>query len=441
MKKDIRISIGEIKNHIGKPVTIAGFVQTIRDQKSIVFLVIRDISGIIQAVVLKDNPEAIQTARSLSSESVVRIVGTVKEEKQAPGGYEIGVEHIEILSTAAPELPIPVVTKQSFEETDQQIRLDWRWVDLRKPEKALIFKVWTAMEQAFRTYCIENGFIEIHSPKLIVTATESGAELFEVKYFDQTAHLAQSPQLYKQMAMASGFEKVFEVGPVFRANPSFTSRHDTEFTMYDIEMSFIDSHHDLMAEEEKMVTTMVSAVKEKYGEDILKLYGRDLPVPKLPFPRLTLREAKKILAKLNIPNERGDDMSPEEERAICDYIKKEHGHEFVFIHEFPSSVRAFYSMRDEKDPTITKSFDLLWNGLEITSGAQREHRVDQLSKQIAEQGLDLASFKTYLNFFRYGCPPHGGFAPGPTRMLMKIFNIANVREVTYLYRGVKRLEP
>ena len=436
MKK--RIHIKEIAAHIGATVTIAGFVQTIRNQGKIGFVIVRDITGTVQVVVIEQHLVAMLSG--ISTESVVRVVGKVKAEKQAPSGVEIEAEEIELLSHADPELPIPIVGK-GFEETDQQIRLDWRWLDLRRPEKALIFKVWTVMEQAFRNYCIDSGYIEIHSPKITATATESGAELFEVKYFDRKASLAQSPQLYKQMAMAAGLEKVFEVGPVFRANPSFTSRHDTEFTMYDIEMSYIGSHHDLMDEEERMVTEMLRAVKVKFGKEILELYGRDLVVPALPFPRLTLREVKKILAGLGIPNERGDDMSPEEERAISDYIKKEYGHEFVFIHEFPTSVRAFYSMRSETDPTVTKSFDLLWNGIEITSGAQREHRVEQLSKQIKEQGLDVESFKVYLDFFRYGCPPHGGFAPGPTRMLMKIFNIANVREVTYLYRGVKRLTP
>ena len=429
MKK--RIHIKEIAAHIGATVTIAGFVQTIRNQGKIGFVIVRDITGTVQVVVIEQHLVAMLSG--ISTESVVRVVGKVKAEKQAPSGVEIEAEEIELLSHADPELPIPIVGK-GFEETDQQIRLDWRWLDLRRPEKALIFKVWTVMEQAFRNYCIDSGYIEIHSPKITATATESGAELFK-------ASLAQSPQLYKQMAMAAGLEKVFEVGPVFRANPSFTSRHDTEFTMYDIEMSYIGSHHDLMDEEERMVTEMLRAVKVKFGKEILELYGRDLVVPALPFPRLTLREVKKILAGLGIPNERGDDMSPEEERAISDYIKKEYGHEFVFIHEFPTSVRAFYSMRSETDPTVTKSFDLLWNGIEITSGAQREHRVEQLSKQIKEQGLDVESFKVYLDFFRYGCPPHGGFAPGPTRMLMKIFNIANVREVTYLYRGVKRLTP
>lgn len=435
-----RTHIGQIKEKVGQQVRILGFIYNVRDQGNIKFLVIRDITGTIQVVVTKASTEAFKTASTLSLESVVEIVGLVKEEKQVSGGVEMEAEEINILSSSDPELPIPVIEKGQ-EETDQQIRLDWRWLDLRKPKKALIFKVWTTMEHAFRNYCIENGFIEIHSPKLTASATESGAELFEVKYFDRKANLAQSPQLYKQMAMAAGFEKVFEVGPVFRANPSFTSRHDTEFTMYDIEMSFISSHHDLMQAEEKMMVAMIKAVKEKHGDEIQKQYNREIVVPTLPFPRLTIKEVKEILAGLGVPNERGGDMSPEEERAISDHIMKETGSEFLFIHEFPTNVRAFYSMRKEEDPTVTKSFDLLWNGLEITSGAQREHRVDQLEKQIQEQGLDTASFKTYLNFFRYGCPPHGGFAPGPTRMLMKLFNIANVREVTYLYRGVKRLDP
>ena len=433
-----RTPIKNLGNYIGQEVVVSGFAQVIRNQGKIGFILIRDITGTVQSVVIQQH--LVDLLSKITTESVVKITGNVKAEKQAPNGFEVEAKEITILSLADNQLPIPVNDKNA-EETDQAIRLDWRWIDLRKPEKALIFKVWTVMEQSFRSYCIENGYIEIHSPKITATATESGAELFEVKYFDQKANLAQSPQLYKQMAMAAGLEKVFEVGPVFRANPSFTSRHDTEFTMYDIEMSYIDSHHDLMAEEEKMVSKMLSDVKEKYGDEIKNHYDRELIVPTIPFPRLTLKEAKKILGDLGIPNERGDDMSPEEERAICDYVKKEFGNEFVFIHEFPTSVRAFYSMRDEKDPTITKSFDLLWNGIEITSGAQREHRVEQLAKQIQEQGLNLKSFKTYLDFFTYGCPPHGGFAPGPTRMLMKIFNISNVREVTYLYRGAKSLTP
>jgi len=435
-----RTLIEKIKERTGQQIKIAGFVHTIRDQGSIKFLIIRDISGTLQVVVTKTSPEALKVAKSLSLESVVEIVGLAKTEKQAPGGIEITAEKISILSLASPGLPIPVVEK-GVEETDLQKRLDWRWLDLRKPEKTLVFKVWTLMEQSFREYWTQNGYIEIHSPKFMSTPSESGAELFEVKYFDRKAYLAQSPQFYKQMGMASGFERVFEVGPVFRANPSFTSRHDTEFTGYDTEISFIESHQDVMAEEQKAIRYALERIKEKFGKEISALYGRDLIVPKLPFPQVTMKQAKEILAKLGVPNEKEGDLSPKEERKLSDYIQKKEGHEFVFVTEYPIEVRPFYHMRLESNPKLTKSFDLLWNGLEITTGAQREHRYDVLVAQAKEKGLKLKPIQFYLNFFKYGCPPHGGFGLGPSRMLMKIFNVGNVREVTYLYRGVKRLEP
>jgi nondiscriminating aspartyl-tRNA synthetase len=434
-----RTQIRGLGEKAGQLVTVCGFVHAVRNQGSISFIIIRDITGLIQVVVLKKSA-ALENAGKLSLESVVKVTGLCKAEKQAPGGIEVQAETLEILSLAESNLPIQVVEK-SGNEAELPLRLDWRFLDLRKPEKALIFKVWTAMEQAFRSYCIASGYIEIHTPKTVVTSTESGSELFEIKYFDKAAYLAQSPQLYKQMAMAAGFEKVFEVGPVFRANPSFTSRHDTEFTMYDIEMSFIESHHELMDEEERLMAAMLGSVNEQYGEAILKACGQEVIVPALPFPRLTLRETKEILSGLGISSEKPDDLSPEEERAISQYVQEKSGHEFVFIHEWPASGRAFYSMKLESDPSLTKSFDLLFKGIEVTSGAQREHRYPVLKQQILDKGFKLEPFESYLNFFRYGCPPHGGFAPGPTRILMKLFNTSTVREVTYIYRGVNRLTP
>lgn len=435
-----RMLIQQIKEKIGQRAKIAGFVHTIRDQGSIKFLIIRDISGMIQVVITKTSIEAMAIAETLNTESVIEIIGLAKDEKQAPGGIEIAAEKISVLSLASPELPIPV-TEKGQEETDLQKRLDWRWLDLRKPEKALIFKVWTLMEQSFREYWAQNGYIEIHSPKFMSTPSESGAELFEVKYFDRKAYLAQSPQFYKQMAMAAGFERVFEVGPIFRANPSFTSRHDTEFTGYDIEISFIESHQDVMIEEQKVIRYVIEKIKEKFGKEISAFYNQDLIIPTIPFPQVTMKEAKEILAKIEIPSERDGDLSPEEERKLAEYIKEKDGHEFVFVTEYPIKVRPFYHMRLENNPELTKSFDLLWNGLEITTGAQREHRYDILLSQAKEKGLKPEPIQFYLNFFKYGCPPHGGFGLGPSRMLMKIFNVDNVREVTYLYRGVKRLEP
>jgi aspartyl-tRNA synthetase len=420
---------------------IAGFVQTIRDQGNIKFLHVRDITGVIQAVVLKHNNQALEESKKLTHESVIEITGHVKEEKQAPGGFEIEAKEIKILSLASPELPIPVMEKGQQNETEQSIRLDWRWIDLRKPQGALTFKVWTELEDAFRDYWTKNGYIEIHSPKLISTASESGAEVFEVKYFDRKAYLAQSPQFYKQMGMAAGFERVFEVGPVFRAEPSFTSRHATEFIGYDAEISYIESHYDVMAEEEGAISHALSKVKEKYFEEIKAVFGREVVVPTIPFPKMTMKEAKVVLGSMNIPSEKEGDLSPEEERKICEYVKEKHNHEFVFITDYPKQVRAFYHMRYENDPNITKSFDLLWNGIEVTTGAQREHRYDVLVAQALEKGMNIEHIQFYLNFFKYGCPPHGGFGMGPNRMIMKLLGVDNVRDASYVYRGVKRLEP
>ena len=435
-----RIPIDHIERHIGERMRIAGFVQTIRDQSRIAFLIVRDLSGSVQVVVAKENKEAAEAVAALSLESVVEVVGLAKEEKQAPGGYEVSVDSLTILSRADPELPIPVVEK-GREETDPSLRLDWRWLDLRKPAHTLVFKVWTLMEAAFREYWLAHGYLEIHSPKLIATASESGAEVFEVKYFDRAAYLAQSPQFYKQMAMAAGFEKVFEVGPVFRAEPSFTARHATEFTGYDVELSYIDSHERVMEEEERTIHYILEKVRDGYGDEIMKTYGRDLALPAVPFPRISLLDAKKILAERGVRGEKSDDLSPEEEKKICEYARERYGHEFVFITEYPASARPFYHMRDPLRAHLTKSFDLLWDGLEVTTGAQREHRYEVLISQAEEKGMRIEPIQFYLNFFKYGCPPHGGYGMGPNRMLMNVLGLESIRDAMFLYRGVRRLEP
>lgn len=439
-KKMERTLIEDLQKLIGQKVKVCGWVHTIRDQGGIKFLLVRERTGIIQVVVTAGQKDLGRIIHHLTNESVVEIIGLVKKEQQAPSGIEISPESILVLSLAQSPLPIQVVEKKE-EEASLEKRMDWRWLDLHKTPKRLIFMVWTVMEKAFRDYWTKNGYLEIHSPKFMGAPSESGAELFEVKYFQRKAYLAQSPQFYKQMAMAAGFEKVFETGPVFRANPSFTSRHDTEFTMYDVEISFVNSHFDLMAEEEKTINAVLSEIKKEHGAEIKKEFGREMIIPSLPFPKVTMEEAKKMLADLKIKTVRNGDLSPEEEVVLCRLIKEKYHHEFVFVTDYPIEVRPFYHMRHENNPKITKSFDLLWEGMEITTGAQREHRLDTLKRQATEKGLRLESLKHYLDFFRFGCPPHGGFALGPSRMLMKIFNLGNVREVTYLYRGVNRLTP
>lgn len=434
-----RILIKEAFEKVGEEVLVQAWVQNIRNQGGIAFLELRDRSGIMQAVILKSN-EAFKNTTALSLESVISIKGKTKTEKQAPGGVELEIESIEVLSKADPELPIPVNEKQD-NESNQNARLDWRFLDLRKPKNNLVFEVWTAMENGWRNFLVDQGFVQIHSPKMMSTGSEGGAELFEVKYFNRKAYLAQSPQFYKQMAQAAGLERVFEIGPVFRADPSFTSRHATEFTGYDLEMSFVESHHDVMDLQAELLVATIKSVKNKLGEQVKDLFGVEIEVPKLPFPKVTIAEAKKMLAEKKVPSETDGDLSPEEERELAKIIKEKEGHDFVFVTDYPKSVRPFYHMRYEDNPELTKSYDLIYKGVEITTGAQREHRYDVLLKQVAEKKIPAEPLQNYLNFFKYGCPPHGGFGLGPARVVMKMLELDNIRDVTYLYRGVKRLEP
>jgi aspartyl-tRNA synthetase len=263
-----------------------------------------------------------------------------------------------------------------------------------------------------------------------------------MKYFDTTAYLAQSPQFYKQMAMAAGFGRVFEIGPVFRANPSFTARHDTEFTSVDVELSWIESHDDVMDFEERLLARMLADVVAEFGDRIRDVFGVEPVVPDRPFPRITLDEAHDVIAASGHEVERaGGDLDPEGERRVAEAVRSKHGHEFVFVTDYPTSVRPFYHMRYDDRPGVTRSFDLLWKGLEVTTGAQREHRHERLAAQAAEKGLSEASVGYSLDFFKYGCPPHGGFGLGLTRLLMILLDIRNVREVTFLYRGPNRLSP
>lgn len=412
---------------------IQGFIQTLRVQSKVIFVIIRNLEGLTQLVVIKDNPEFAK-AKTLTLESVIRATGEMRDAPQAPGGQEMHPSHIEVLSKAEPELPIPVVALKGGEETDAPIRFDYRWLDLRKPEKTRIFKVWTEFEKGWRKYWDENNFIQLYPPAFMSTPSESGADVFEVKYFDRLAYLAQSPQFYKQMAMAAGFEKVFMTSPVFRAEESFTTRHLTEFTGWDFEISYIKDHHDVMDAEEGMIVSGFQKLKEKFPE-------LNIRVPERPFPRLTMEEAKKILSEGGVESPEEHDLSPEEERAISEHVLKEHKHEFVFITDYHKSKSAFYHMRLEEGSDRSRRADLLYKGVEVTTLAQREHRPEILEVQAKEKKMNLEPLKDYLNFFRYGCPPHGGGGIGPGRFIMKILDLPNVREATFLPRDVKRLNP
>jgi nondiscriminating aspartyl-tRNA synthetase len=438
-----RTLTADLPAKVGAIATVQGWVQAVRDQKRVQFVVVRDEAGAVQVVLGKDDPpsELNEAVSKLTPESAVTVTGeVVADERVNLGGLELQLRELQVESPAEPELPVAP-------DSALDKRIDWRYLDLRRPDRRLIFEVQSTIEHAMREHWRAERFVEIHTPKLMGSASESGAELFKVEYFDTTAYLAQSPQFYKQMAIAGGFERVFEIGPVFRANPSFTSRHDTEFTSVDVEIAWIDSHEDVMAFEERWLAHVLGVVAAEHGEQIARTYGAEVIVPSVPFPRITLADAKGMLREHGHEGVGGPgldpdhDLDPASERALSALVAAEHGHEFAFVTDYPASVRPFYHMRHPENPTLTRSFDLLWRGLELTTGAQREHRHDVLLEQAHDKGVDPGPISYYLDFFRYGAPPHGGFGFGLTRLLMQLLAQDNVREVTFLYRGPHRLLP
>jgi aspartyl/asparaginyl-tRNA synthetase len=430
-------------------VTVSGWVETVRDQKKVQFVILRDETGAVQLVnpatreLAEDADDAgagalalTETISGLSTGTFLTVRGQLKHDERVKlGGVEIKIGSLDIAAAALPETPIAA-------DSGQDKRMDWRFLDLRQRRNNLIFRVQTTLEHAMRSYWIERDYIEVHSPKLMASASESSAELFSLDYFgDQTAYLAQSPQFFKQMAQVAGFGKIFEIAPAFRADPSFTSRHATEFTSIDAEISWIDSHEDVAAMQEELLATAIAAVKEKHGAEIEELFGLEVQVPSIPFPRIPLAEALEIVKARGYEVPRTDgDLDPEGERQISAHVEETYGHQFVFITDYHPEIRAFYHMRNE-ETGLTKSYDLLFKGVEITTGAQREHRVDVLIEQAREKGLEPEHLDFYFDFFRYGTPPHGGFGMGLARLLMLLLGESSIREVTYLFRGPTRLAP
>ena len=422
-------------------ICVKGFVENIRNKKTMAFIVLKDVTGKVQVTVEKGNDEALDAAvNQLTLDSVITVVGkAVESEYVKLGGVEIYPREIRIESLAAP-LPIDREEGKGHERSSIDQRIDYRWIDLRTEKNQMLFKVQTVLIGAMREFLLNRSFMEIHTPKLIGTASESGADVFEVKYFDRKAYLAQSPQFYKQMAMAAGFERIFEVGPVFRAEKSFTNKHTTEFSGFDLEFSYIDSFRDVMRLEEELLAYALGRVAEVYGEDIERLFGQKVIVPSLPFPVMKLADLYADFEKeygYKVPEEEKGDLTTEAEHLCLEYTKKKFGHEFLFVTDYSAEKRAFYHMRDEQG--VPQGYDLIWRGCEITTGAQREHRYDVLKAQCDEKGL-TEDVKFYLDFFRYGCPPHGGFGLGIDRLTMLLLGLT-IKEAMFIFRGPNRLNP
>ena len=442
-----RTYIENIREHLDAQVMLQGFVENFRDSKSMAFIVLKDITGSVQITIEKaQHPQWADLLAQITPDSVVSVTGIAKESPYVKlNGVEVYPSQICLESIAAP-LPIqreaiPATKKKAaVEKSAVDLRLDYRWIDLRTQANQLIFKAQTVFVNAMRDFLLERRFLEIHTPKLIAAASESGADVFKVEYFDRNAYLAQSPQFYKQMAMAAGFERIFEVGAVFRAEKSYTSKHATEFTGFDLEFSYIQSYRDVMAMEESLLAYALSQVKEKLGAQIKDAFGLDVIVPSVPFPVITLAELYDCLEKefnyVVDPSEKGD-LTTEAEKLSYDWVMKHYGHEFLFITDYSAEKRAFYHMRDAQG--VPQGYDLIWRGVEITTGAQREHRYEVLKKQAEEKGL-AEDVKFYLEFFKYGCPPHGGFGLGVDRLTMLLVG-KHINESMFLFRSPKRLTP
>ena len=421
----------------GETVRVGGWVQENRNMGGLRFLELKDRTGRLQVTVVRDEaPEEIKKAVSgLTRESVVEAEGELKENEKAPGGVELIPKKFTVLNKA--DAPTPIDTSGKI-TSDLSKRLDYRYLDLRNEKGLAVFKVRSRIFKAACDFFESNGFTNIQTPKITSAGAESGSELFPVVYFDKEAFLSQSPQLYKQMMVCAGFEKVYEIAPVFRAENSNTPRHQTEFTGIDFEMGFIEHTSDIMDVIEGFFRHVLSDIKENCAKE-LALWKTDVKVPE-KIPRLTMAEAKKLLKEKgkDLPEE--EDFDPEAEKMMGEIAKEKFGEEFVFVTNYPVSKRPFYHYYAE-DGKTTDAFDLIWNGTEIATGGQREHRYDVLKKQAEEKHVDFDTMGWYAEMFRCGAPPHGGVGFGLDRIIMMLFGFDNVREAVLLPRDPDRITP
>ena len=421
----------------GKEVSVAGWAEDIRNLGGIAFVILRQREGTLQlAVRKKDYPQVFEAVANLTRESVIAAKGVLKANPQARNGWEIVPSSLDVLSGAEAPLPLGVVDKVG---ADMDTRLDNRVLDLRKRERRAIFHVRDLMQRGIREYLHRQGFVEVHTPKLSGAGAEGGATLFRTDYFGKPAYLAQSPQLYKQMLMATGLDRVFELSPAFRAEPSDTVRHVTEFLSFDAEVSPIASQEDFLTILEGCVAHAIAYVRE-HGREHLALLGVEPKVPALPLPRIPYSEAIAIVAGQGKKLREGDDLDTEAEKVLGRAMAAK-GHDLYFVTEYPSAIKPFYVMVKEDDPRHSYSFDLEFKGDEMASGGQREHRYDRLVARMTAMGLKPESFEFYLKAFRYGMPPHGGWGLGLDRLVQKTLDLPNIREAILFPRDRNRLEP
>lgn len=420
---------------LNQEVVLEGAVHSIRNMGDVAFVILRRREGLFQTVV--ENEKANLSIHDLKEAMTLRVKGILHEEERAPHGREVRVQEIEILSS--PAEPMPLAIDKWKLNTSLEAKLNLRPIALRNIQERSKFKIQEALVRAFRDFLYEQGFTEIHTPKIGARGAEGGANLFKFSYFHKPAVLAQSPQFYKQM-MVGVFDRVFETAPVFRAEKHNTKRHLNEYTSLDFEMGYIDGFEDIMAMETGFLQYMVDLLKKDYEKE-LKILGVTLPnvdkIPTVRFDEAKRKVAEKYGRKIRNPY----DLEPEEEALIGQYFKEECDADFVFVTHYPSKKRPFYAMDDPADPTFTLSFDLLYHGLEITTGGQRIHDYNMLLEKIEKRGMTTEGMEQYMDTFKHGMPPHGGLGIGLERLTMKLIGEDNVRETTLFPRDMSRLEP
>jgi aspartyl/asparaginyl-tRNA synthetase len=416
-----RTLVVDLLTHLGQVVRTCGLVCASAPRQA--QLVLADHTGHVSLV---------NVTAEVTCGSAVDVVGVVLGAPDEPAGIAIMVQCLDVVGRARPGSPLDGCS--TLEE-----RLDWRYLDLRRPGSRLIFQVQTTLEHAMREVWEREGFVELHSPKLMATGPRP-EELFSLDYFGRRAWLVQSPQFYKQMAMAAGFDRVFEVGPVFRAEPALSTRHSTEFTSVDVEMSWIASEVEVMTFGEELLAHAITEVATRHGEEIARVLGTKVEVPRVPFPRIGLAEAWEVVTRRGHSGGAGD-LDAEGERLLSRHVAERHGHQLVWVTDYPEDLRPFYHMRSAEGSAISRSFDLVYKGMEVASGAQREHRYEILVAQAQARSLPFQPIAHYLDFFRYGCPSHGGLGFGLNRLLMSLLELPDVREATYLPRDRDRLSP
>ncbi|MEM2636999.1 MAG: aspartate--tRNA(Asn) ligase [Candidatus Korarchaeota archaeon] len=431
-----KVYLSELASMVGKKVFLGGWAEHTRDLGKIVFIIMRDRSGRIQLTLKKGecDPKFIEIAKELTPESAIICSGTVVKAPTEQG-IEVKVDFLKVVSLAKTPLPVDMFAKTTKYDT----LLDWRMLDLRRPERFAVFKIESTLISGFREYLDSHGFVEIFSPVINAMATEGGAEVFWLNYFKKGAFLRQSPQLHKQMTVGA-FEKVYEIGPAFRAELHHTRRHLCEFTSVDVEMAWIHSEEDLMTLQENLIRHMFKKVAEECTRE-LALLNVEIEIPTAPFPRISYPKAYEILAEKGKKLEFGTEVDHDAELALTEYVREKFGHDFYFLTKFPFAIRPPYHMKDSDDPRLTRSMDLIYRGLEITTGAQREHRYDIFVSQIHEKGLNPENFGKYLESFKYGIPPHGGFGLGISRLTQSLLRLENIRDAVLYPRDPERLEP